>query len=218
MPTSPKTAVVVGVVGDIRYAGLEGAPIGAVYVPFRQRPLASAFIAARTDGPVPNLTTDLIRRVRAVDPSQTVAEVRLLTDFRDEPIAGPRARTLLASTGALVALIVAAAGVYGLVAYIVSQRTREIGIRLAIGASSGHVRALFLVQATRMAALGAIFGAILAYAAARWAGSLIFAVGKLDLRMLAAAVAVHTAVILGAVYGPIRRAVRLDPALTLRTL
>ena len=218
MPSSPRTAVIIGVVADVRYAGLEGAPSGAVYVPFRQRPLGSAYIAVRTDGPIPNLAADLIRGIRAVDPSQTVAEVRLLSDFRDEPIAEPRARTLFASTGALLALIIAAAGVYGLVAYTVSQRTREIGIRMAIGASAGHVRALFLSQAGRMAALGAVCGATISYAAVQWAGSLMFGIGNIDLPLLTAAVAVHTALVFGAVYVPIRRATRLDPALTLRSL
>jgi putative ABC transport system permease protein len=218
MPGNPRSAVIVGVVADIRYSGLESEPSGAVYVPFRQRPLASAYIAARTEGPVPNLSADLIRHVRAIDPAQTVAEIRLLSDFRDEPIAEPRARTAFAGSGAALALIVAAAGVYGLVAYTVSQRTREIGIRMAIGASAGHVRALFLSQAGRIAALGSILGAVLSFAAVRWAGTVMVGFGDFDLRMLTAAVAIHTAVVLVAVYAPIRRATRLDPALTLRSL
>jgi cell division protein FtsX len=218
MPGNPRSAVIVGVVADVRYSGLEGAPSGAVYVPFRQRPLASAYVAVRTAGPVPNLSADLVRRIRAVDPAQSVAEIRLLSDFRDEPIAEPRARTVFADAGALLALFVAAAGVYGLVAYTVSQRTREIGIRLAIGASPADVRLLFLRQAARMAVLGAVLGSALSFAAVRWAGSVMIGVGNFDLTMQAAAVALHAAAVLTAVHVPIRRAMRLDPARTLRSL
>jgi putative ABC transport system permease protein len=218
MPSSPRTAAVVGVIDDVRYSGLEATPDGAVYVPFRQRPIATAFVALKTSVPSLSIATAAVAQVRALDPEQLVAEIRTLRDNRDEAVGQPRVRALLADLAATLAIVIAAAGMFSVTAYAVSRRVREIGIRMSLGATSRDVLRLFLGRASRAAALGIGIGLLASLVTNRWLATLLFGIGPDDITAFIAAAILNGIILFVAVWVPARRATMLDPSVTLRAL
>jgi putative ABC transport system permease protein len=147
---------IVGVVADVKYSGLAaGAPL-AVYVPYSQRPFRAVHLFVRVDGDPVAVTPNIRRAVASVDPRIAIVEVRSLADVVNAATAQLRLRTIIFVALASLALLLAAVGLSGVVAYSVSQRTREIGIRIALGASAQDVVRMVLSNATRLSVAGVV--------------------------------------------------------------
>ena len=207
---------IVGVVGDVRLTGLATAPRYAVYLPSAQSPSNFMTVALRTDLGAPAVAAALAEATRALDPQIAVSAVRGLDAVGGEALRQPRLLTFLLSTFAGAALALAALGVYGVLAYGVAQRRREIGIRMAVGARSGDVARLILGDGLRPAMVGAALGLASAAGVVRAVRGLLFEVPTSDpLSWLAAAGVLLLAAVLACVV-PAIRAARVQPASVLR--
>lgn len=212
---SPEPMRIVGVVGDVRQFGPAVAPWPEIYMPYEQHPYyAVAFnIVVRTsDDSLPGLLRRMVRE-RAPDvPLQfTTMEASL-----SKNVAAPRFRTLLFLAFAVLAVCLAMAGVYGVMAYVVGQRLNEIGLRMALGASPGDVLRMVLKQGLVLTALGVAFGLAGAVAATRLLTAFLFAVKPGDPLTYLAVAVLLTVVAMAASYLPARRATKVDPLAALR--
>jgi ABC-type antimicrobial peptide transport system permease subunit len=151
-----------------------------------------------------------------LDPEQAPGEIRTFDQYLAQSIATPRFTAVLLGTFAALALLLAGFGLYGVMAYSVAQRSREIGIRMALGAQSRDVRSLVVTQAFRLGAAGLVIGILGALAVARVLGSLLFGVSASDPLTFGTVSAALIAVLLLAAYLPARRATRVDPLVALR--
>jgi predicted permease len=210
------------VVADVRDAGLVADPTPIVYIPVSMSLEESPYwpgnmmLAIRTSV-VPLSLTDAVRAVvRDIDPQLPIARVRTMEDIVARATAPERFVTLALSLATLIALFLAAVGTYGLVAYAVSRRTQELGVRIAVGASGAGVRRLVLRQGAALALGGVAIGVAVALAAGGVLQSLLYEVGAADAATLTAAALVVFVVVLLAVDVPARRAARLDPIEALR--
>lgn len=206
-----ESSTVVGVAKDVRQEGVAVPAEPAVYVPFGEVPGYRLSLVVRTGVPPVALAGTVVDRLRQIDPQLMVSNVRPLEDVVSGAIAGPRFNVLLVASFAVLALALAAVGIYGVVAYLVTQRTREIGIRLALGARRGDVLRLVVAQGLRPVLVGALAGAIGAVLAARAIGALLFGVAPLDPITFTSAPLVLLVVALVASAGPALRAMRVDP-------
>jgi putative ABC transport system permease protein len=216
---------IVGVVGDVKQSGLaDETPLGAVYMP----------VAQVDTGPVANLARGMIFVIRTSgDPSQLINPVRTVVKEFDSrmPVAalGPMGDLLATSIAdrkfnmfllgafALVALTLAAVGIYGLIAYSVAQRTREMGIRIALGALPGDVLLLVVRQGASLALIGIVVGSLGAIAATRWMRSMLYQIDPLDPITFGTVGLALAAVAIGASWIPARRAARVSPVVAMRT-
>lgn len=216
-------ATVIGVVDDVRLGGLDGEPSAVVYRPYEQiRELVTRYgfyarwLVLRTEGPLaPDLAAAARRIVRANDPEALVADFTTLQGAIGRSIRGRRATTTLMASFAAAALLLGAIGTYGVMAYSVRQRYREIGIRVALGATRRAIVGKVLREALTMAALGAALGITLASLLSGLVRGFVFEVDPLDPAILVAVVGVMALVALGAALGPAWRAGCADPARTL---
>jgi putative ABC transport system permease protein len=208
---------VVGVVGHIRTSGVEVDPRPQVYWTVRQWPQVRAVLAVRSELDTRTLYPAVIKAVRSVDPDQSFFDLRTMQDIVDGSLAQRRVTTLLMIGFGVIALLLAAVGIYGVVAYGVTQRVREFGIRVALGATRHEVTRLVVWQGTSMAIIGASVGLVLAVAMAGTMSSLVFGVAPRDSVSLVAATSVLLIVAALASYLPARRAAAVDPAVTLRS-
>ena len=208
---------VVGVVGDVRQTGLAQEPKDSVYLPFLQFPgfTSSLFVRTVVD---PRAVADLVRaEVRALEPEAAVSSVRTLEEIRHEALSSPRLTTVLLGLFAALALAISAAGLSGVLAYSVSQRTREIGIRMALGAAPGRVLGMLLGQGLAAAAIGLGLGLVGAIGLSRLISGLLFGVEPTDPLCFLGSALVLSVVALVACLLPARRATVIDPMLALRT-
>ncbi len=206
---------VVGVVGDARIRALRTtAPL--IYVPWRQMDFWQFSFAMRTRGDISGVLPAMRQAVAAVDPQMKLWYVHPMDDLLDAPLAQPRMSALLMSVFAVAALLLAAIGLYGLMASIVRERTREIGIRMALGAAPERLRRDVLIQALTVSGAGALVGLVAAFGTSRVLSAILFEVSPSDPIALAAACGVLLVVVLLAAYGPARRATQIDPANALR--
>ncbi|HET8645082.1 MAG TPA: FtsX-like permease family protein, partial [Vicinamibacteria bacterium] len=206
---------VVGVVGDVRHFGLaEPAPL-EVYVPYRQAAIPLVTLVVR-GAPGVSMGEGLRQAVWAVDKDQPVLAVAPLEHLAADSITLRRVSTLLLGGLAAIALFLAALGIYGVMAHSVSQRTHEIGVRMAVGAGARDVVALVLREGGRLAALGGGLGLLAALALSRLLESLLFGVSPTDPLSFAAVVAFLFACALLGCWVPARRAARVDPVVALR--
>ena len=211
-----QVAEVVGVIGDVKYAGLDQQTKPEMYAPFAQRAWPFMRIVARFKSD-PSLVAATIREaVRAVDKDQPVDKVTTMSSVVSASIAGRSFYMQLLGTFAALAFILAAIGIYGVVSYSVAQRTREIGIRVALGARRGDVLGLVLKEALRLTAVGVGLGLIGAFAATRVLRSLLFEVKPTDPATFICLSLLLTFVALLASYIPARRATKVDPLVALR--
>jgi putative ABC transport system permease protein len=215
-PRSPWVTIV-GVVGDVKYTGLDAVPAPTMYTPYEQDSWwPTMYLIVRSTGRSAGLAQAVRAEAAALDPQLPVAEVRTMRDLLGRSVAEPLFRTALLGIFALVALILAALGIYGILSYAVGQRTQEIGIRMALGARPGDVVALILRDGMALVGAGVGLGLVAALALSRLLTGLLFGVGPMDawtfgLASLAMAVAAFLAC-----YLPASRAARVDPMVALR--
>jgi putative ABC transport system permease protein len=226
--TPDSTAVwrqIVGVVGDVHHDGLSEPAHPELYVPATQLsadfwtifvPLPISFVV-RSSLPTTSLFPAIKAAVHEVDPEQAVSQLRPVSELVSDSVARYRFSMLLLTVFGALALIIAAVGVYGVMAYAVSQRTRELGIRLALGASRSSVQYLVLGRGLGMAAIGIGIGLAGAVALTRLLVSQLFGVSPTDPAVLAAAVGTLAGVSAVACFIPAFRATRVDPVITLRS-
>ncbi len=215
----PRWVEVVGVVGDVRNHGLGTAPAAEVFVPVRQQ-LAGwnnqLFLTIRTKSDPLAMLPAVRRVIASLDPQQPVYLIRTLDDAFSEAVAQRRAAMLLITIFAGVALVLAAVGIYGLMSYMVNERTHEIGIRMALGAAGGDVLGLVVRQTIRIVIVGALLGLAGAIAMGRALRSLVFEVKPSDPATLAGVTLLLMAVALAATLVPAIRATRVTPLVALR--
>ncbi|MGH9816009.1 MAG: ADOP family duplicated permease [Candidatus Acidiferrales bacterium] len=212
----PAFREIVGIVGDIRHEGLHLEAQPEMYVAIGQPLLAYVSLAVRTAGDPASLASALREAVWAVDPDQPVSRVRTMDDVVATSIGETRFYSLLLGVFAALALGLAAVGIYGVMSYAVAARTREIGIRLALGAQRRSIFRLVLARGARLTALGIVLGLAGALAATRGIEKLLYGVQPTDAVTFASVAAVLALVALIACWLPARRAMRVDAAITLR--
>ena len=210
-------ATVVGIVGDVRQYGLDQEPVELFYVPFAQSPRRESTFLVRTTGEPAALGRRLQELVRAIDPGQPVANLRTLRELRGESLASPRLTTTLLGIFAALALVITATGLAGVVAFTVSQRRREIGIRMALGAERGAVLSMILRQGLGMVVAGLAIGVTGALALSRLMDGLLYGVRPSDPITFVAVALVLLSVAVAACVLPARRATTIDPLAALRS-
>jgi putative ABC transport system permease protein len=214
---------VVGVAADVKHAGLASETRPELYVPFAQYPEWALRVAGRGMAFVVRSAADpatVVRGVRqevaALDPTLPLSNVRPLDELVADSVAEPRFRTVLLAAFALLAVALAAVGVYGVISYAVAQRTRELGVRMALGAGRGQLLRLVLGEGLGLAAWGVAAGVLAALAATRAMRGLLYATSPTDPLTFAAVSLLVLAVAAAAAYLPARRAARVDPMVALR--
>jgi putative ABC transport system permease protein len=216
-PGKPKAGgQVVGIVGDVKDAGLDEPNPAEIYLPQRQWPVPFMSVAVKTVVPPSALGEAVRREVYAVDPNLPVSNVRTLDQIVAKSISQPRFYATLLVIFAGVALALAAIGIFGVLSYAVSQRTREIGIRMALGAQERTVVGLVVRQALVLVVTGVAVGTIAALVLSQTLRKMLFAIEPTDPATFLAVAAVLIAVALFASYLPARRATRVDPVVALR--
>jgi putative ABC transport system permease protein len=207
---------IVGIVRDVKHDGLEIEPRPEMYIPDRQRPEPGMNLVIRSEIDPASLAAAVRGAVSAIDPDQPVANVKLMSQMLADSMAKPRFNYLLLTIFAAVALILSATGVYGVMSYTVSARTREMGIRLALGAPAVKVLKLVILQGMKPVIAGIVFGLAGAYGLTRVMATLLFEVSTTDSTIFAAVAALLVLVALLACYLPARRATKVDPVMALR--
>lgn len=211
---TPRT--VIGVVGDYRDVRLDAEPAPVMFLPHSQLPMPGMTLLLRSARNVEALAGPIRDRIWSLDPNLPVPTVRPLEHSLAEATAGPRLRAILLGSFALAALLLAAIGIYGVMAFTVSQRTREIGVRMALGADPGNVWALVLGHGAALAAAGIAIGLAGALGLSRYLESLLFQIDPADPATFIAVPVILCGVALLAAWGPARRAVRVDPMVAIR--
>ncbi len=216
-------STIVGVVGDVKHAGLDSDTNPETYYHYLQIPPAvmnfaeaTMALAIRTGGDPSAAASGVRRELRTLDPSQPIFNVHTMRDVLEGSVAQPRFRTFLISMFAGLALVLAALGLYGVVAYSVSQRTAELGIRVALGAQPGSILKLVIFHAAGLAAIGLAIGITVTLAGSRIFSRFLFGVTTTDPITLGATCMILLLVTLAASLVPALRAARIDPATALR--
>jgi putative ABC transport system permease protein len=207
---------IVGVVGHIRHERLEEDGRSQVYWSYKQFAQDRQALVVRTQGDPAALAGSIAAAIRSVDPEQPVYDARTLDAVVDRSVAQRWLQTTILGAFAIIALVLASIGVYGVIAYAVGQRQREFGIRLALGADRGGIVALVVRRGLALFAAGGAIGLLAAAATSRALGSLLYSVSSFDLPSFALATLVLFLVSVAACGVPARRAARVDPALALR--
>jgi putative ABC transport system permease protein len=205
---------IIAIVGDTRYQSLQGEPSATMYVPTREFLFVNLVI--RTQGDPLSLVGGVRKEVNALDPDQPIAAIRPMTEWVAMSAAGARYRTTLLGLFALLAMILAATGIYGVMSYSVAQRTQEIGVRMALGARPLDVLKLVVRQGMMLALIGAIVGLAGALALTRVMSSLLFGVTERDPITFVAVAALLIVVAFISCFVPAHRATRVDPLIALR--
>ena len=208
---------ILGVVGDVHEHGLDQPPTDFIYVPFSQYPTNGPSLLARTAGDPMAIARTVVQRLYEVDPNQPAGMIQSLEQYRADSIAAPRLTANLLGLFALLALAIAAAGIGGVMALAVSQRTHEIGVRMAIGARPGEIVRMILSQGMSLALLGVTIGLAAAFGLTGAVKSLLFQVPPNDPATFFGVAAVLALAALVACYLPARRAAQVDPLRALRT-
>ena len=210
------TRTIVGVVGNERFQGLTEAAAIALYAPLDQGPSPTGVLLVRTTGDPALLTGSVRATIRGVDPALAVFGLEPFTETVSRSVSERRFTMLVLGLLAAVALTLAAVGIHGVLSCIVAERTREIGIRLALGAEPRGVRRLVVSRAMVLAGIGTAVGLAAAFGLTRWMARLLFEVTATDPIAFAGVPAILVLVALAASYVPVRRATRVDPIVALR--
>lgn len=207
---------IVGVVGNVRQEGLVDEVQPEMYLPADQMRMNSMTLLVRTSIDPVNLVTAIRNEVSAIDPRQPLYDVQTMEQRVAESTSVTRALMLLFSSFALLALVLAIVGTYGIVSYSAAQRTHEIGIRMALGASRGHVLRLILRNGVVLASTGVLVGLVGAFALTRFLTTLLFGVTATDTRTFVLVAAGLFVIAIAASLIPARRATKVDPLVALR--
>jgi predicted permease len=210
---------VVGVVGDVRQAGLNSDSLPELYTPFtqeHQRFVRPRVLFVRTTGDPRNLVAAVRSKIWAVDQDQPINDVRTMEEIVSQWLAPRRFNLVLLGVFAALALVLASVGLYGVISYVVSQRTREIGVRVALGAQPRDILKLIVGQGLVLTLCGIIIGLLASLFLTRWLESLLFGVSATDPMTFAAIALLLTMVALLACWIPARRATKVDPMNALR--
>jgi putative ABC transport system permease protein len=215
-PGKPPVREIVGVVADMHLISLRIPPKPQIYVPHQQFGIGTMSIFVRSQMSESSLMATLRRAVNEIDKDIPVYRMRTLPDYLSQSIAQPRLNAMLVGLFALIALLLAAAGIFGVMSYSVTQRTQEIGIRLALGAQRYDVLRLIILQGMRFVGAGVVLGLIGVFVCTRLLQSLLFGVGATDLPTMFTVTLILTAVAFFACLLPARRATLVDPVQALR--
>lgn len=211
-----ETLEIIGVVADVKNEDLDEAPDATSYLPYSQNPNRTMNLVVRGTQDSTRLVASVRSEVRALDPSLPVSNVKPLTQMIDERISPKRLMTYILAVFALSALLLASVGIYGVMSYAVTQRTQEIGIRMALGAQAADVLSLVLRNGMSLALIGVAIGLAGAFALTRLLANLLFHVTATD-KLTFAAVSISLIVVaLLACFVPARRATKVDPLVALR--
>jgi predicted permease len=213
---SSEWRTIVGVVGDLKYRGLDEDSQPTVYAPFAQTPFMWLYVIVRTHGNPEPLIPSLRTAVPGVAPSLTAANIRPMTDVLAQSVAEPRFNMVLVSGFAVLALILTAIGIYGVIAYSVAQRTHEIGVRMALGAASSDVMKLVIGEGVAVSLAGIALGLAGAALFTKLMANMLFAITARDPLAFAAGGGLLFLIALLASYIPARRAMRVEPIAALR--
>ena len=207
---------IVGVVGDVRHSGLETPPAPEIYIYYLQNPPVNPFLVLRTAGNPSDLISAVRSELRTVDPEIATYDVRPMTQVRSESVAQRRFILLIVGTFGVLALVMAAVGVFGVMELIVSERTPEIGIRLALGAQPSDVLRVIVLHGLSLAGLGVIVGLAASALLQPMLATQLYGVRLLDPPTVAGVPALLLAAAAVACYLPARRAMKIDPVDALR--
>lgn len=215
-PSAPWLTVV-GLVGDVRQLGMSEQPPPLLFFPYEQFPLPFTSVVVRSALPLGTVTSILKAQIAAIDADLPFGTIEPLASVVDNNVDQPRFRAMLIGIFALLALVLAAVGVFGLISYTVAQRTREIGIRVALGAAPRQVLLPVMRDGITLAIAGIVIGLVGALLAARALSAFLFGVGATDPVTFTAVALLMLLVATLASYIPSRRALRVDPVVALRT-
>ena len=207
---------IVGLVGDSKYNSLTEPRRAFMYIPLQQEYVPQINLHVRTSSDAAGIVAALRNEVQQLDPSLPVLNSQTLSERITNSLGGERSQATLLGSGGILALILAAIGLYGVMSYSVAQRTREIGIRMALGAGRGNVMGLVLKQGVTLVSAGVALGLAAAFGITRLLATLLFGVSAVDPITFAATSGLLIAVALVASYVPARRATKVDPIIALR--
>jgi putative ABC transport system permease protein len=207
---------IVGVYKNVRNAGPKDDGFPQIDVPFWQSPWPGAVMAVRTAGAPASVQQSVAAAVRASDPDLPMADVKTMEQLVHESMAGDRFTTVLFASFAAVALALAAVGIFGVMSFVVAQRTHDIGLRMALGAGRGRVLAEVLREGMITAFIGVAVGTAGAYGVGRAMQGMVYGVGRFDLPAFAVVVVTLLGAALLACVVPARRAASVDPMVALR--
>jgi putative ABC transport system permease protein len=207
---------VVGVASDIRHSQLHTSPDPCLFMPNAQQPFPFSALVVRTTGDPRRLAEAVEREIRSVDPDQGVGEIQTMEQLVSDAIARPKAQTMLFAVFGGLALVLVCIGIYGVLAYAVAQQTREIGVRVALGATPASAFAFVLRDGLRITAVGLIVGLGVALLLTRYMQGLLFEVEPFNPAVFASVTMLLTLVATVACAVPAARATRVEPAMVLR--
>src|SRR5450755_1921329 len=215
-PNGNVSREIVGVVGDVRDVALSQKPGPMMHVPFAQAPLYGGEVVVRSSLSASSVAAAIRQAVHSIDKDLPVTDFATFPDMLGQSISRERFRTFLLGSFSAIALVLAAVGIFGVISYSASQRTHEIGIRMALGAQRRDVLHLILGQGAKLALLGLGIGVVLAFLLTRLIASLLYSVSATDPLTFGAVAIVLLGVAVTACYIPARRAMRVDPMVALR--
>lgn len=215
-PISSEWRSVVGVAANTQDGGLDAEPRAAMYMPFAQAVALTGGFVLRAERDVASLVAPATRVVRRLAPGVPIEHVLTIAQIRDQSVSPRRLNAVLLSSFSLLAVVIAAVGIAGVLAFSVGARTAEIGIRMSLGASAGDVQRMILREGGALLAMGLAMGLALTFAATRFIRGLLFGIEPYDPATLAGVVMMMAVIGLLACWLPARRASRIDPAITLR--
>jgi predicted permease len=212
---NPKWVTIVGIVADMRHRSLDLEPQPEIYQPHSQVPSRNMVLVVRSAQDPRSLASAIRREIQSIDPDLPIANVRTLDAVISDSVAPRRLAVVLLVIFAAFALLLAAVGVYGVISYLVVQRTHEIGVRMALGAQRGDVLRLVVGHAGKLVGIGTLIGLVFALLSTRLLSALLYNVGAFDLVTFAFVTVMLAAVSLIASYIPAVRATRSDPMIAL---
>jgi ABC-type lipoprotein release transport system permease subunit len=216
-PISTEWRTIVGVVGNTQDGGQDAPPRAAVFMPFAQELAMSGVIVIRTDADAATLAPTVTRIIHRVAPSAPIENVMTVKQIKAQSLAPRRLNAALVSSFGILAVLIAAVGIAGVLAFSVSARTNEIGIRMSLGADSGRVQRMILGEGGVLLVLGLAVGVVGAFFATRFIRGLLFGVAPNDPTTFAGVAVMMAAIGIVACWIPALRAARIDPVITMRS-
>ncbi len=215
MSDDPKWITIVGIVGDMRHFGLDVDPKPEMYVPFAQSAYFTTIYVVRSNQDPRTLVPAIQREIQAIDPALPLANVRTFENVIGDSVAPRRLSVVLLGVFAGVAVLLASVGIYGVMSFLVVQRTHEIGVRMALGAQRSDVLKLVLVRSLKLISAGTIIGLVVALMSTHTLQALLYSVSAFDAATFALVTILLGAIALAASYLPAMRATRADPMIVL---